>query len=118
MPRRVWLTNDGLVAKNASARWVDGEGRTMTFCQEGAWFNTSVYYRDVGINVNSGGVADQSQLKITIVVEGSELFAIRGMRIKHGPDAMARAFEGGAVLANPSHHDVVFNLTSLLGGDS
>ena len=64
------------------------------------------YFRDAG----------PRSFDLTLEVEGGEPVHIHDMRLYNAPDAMARAFTNGAVLANPSNTQYTFPLKTLYPG--
>jgi hypothetical protein len=59
---------------------------------------------------------DQETVTLKVQVEGTETIWIRNIRAYAGPDARAREFRNGVVLANPAPHPHVFNLEELFPG--
>jgi hypothetical protein len=57
-----------------------------------------------------------SKLQLTFHVEGSEPVTIEKIAVYAHPDAMARVFEKGLVLANPSHAPYTFDLATISAG--
>ena len=66
-------------------------------------FEASFYFRDVG----------PATVNLTFDIEGGESVYVTGLHVHNGPDAMARSFEGGVVLGNPSLHPYTFDLQRL-----
>jgi len=95
MPRLMTVeTLDGVATPTKHMTWVNGQDFASTF-----------YYGDV----NSSSV----RLRFTIEGTGPIWLTLTG----HAhPDAIVREFEHGAVVANPSLHDYVFDLASLFPG--
>jgi hypothetical protein len=56
---------------------------------------------------------DQEMVRLEVEVEGTETIWIRNIHAFAGPDARAREFRNGVVLANPAPHPQVFNLAEL-----
>lgn len=81
--------------------------RVMTWVGA-APFAAGAYFRDVG----------PATVNLTLEIEGPEPFYVSDFAIHAAPDAMAREYEGGAVLANPSAHEVTFDLATLFPGGS
>ena len=77
-------------------------GRIMAFANSKP-FPASFYFRDAGPAV----------VDLTLEIEGTEPVFISDFTVHNAPDAMAREFEHGVVLANPSMHDYVFDLATL-----
>lgn len=63
----------------------------------------SFYFRNAG-----GTNAD-----IVITLEGNTNFSLKNFRIYNSPQVLAREFENGVVLVNPSLNDYTFNLNEL-----
>ncbi len=86
---------------------VDGAGR-----RHGPWmswadsspFEASFAFRDVA----------PGEAALEIEAEGD--LRIEALSAHEAPDAVARLFQGGAVLANPAHHEVTFDLGRLFPG--
>jgi hypothetical protein len=63
------------------------------------------YFRNIG--------SADTPVKITVEVEEQGEFAIRNFTAHSGPCTMAREFENGVVLINPSYDEYSFNLDQL-----
>ncbi|MEA3364222.1 MAG: hypothetical protein U9Q79_01160 [Candidatus Hydrogenedentes bacterium] len=66
-------------------------------------FEASFYFRDVG----------PREVDLTFEAEGEGPVHIKDLRVYNAPDAMARTFENGLVLANPSNKPHTFDLRAL-----
>lgn len=69
------------------------------------WFNVVIYYTNIK--------PDTTKISIDVEIEGNEPVYINNLTAHAFPDAMVRDFEYGAVLINPSGHDLDFNLNML-----
>ena len=67
------------------------------------WFHVVLGFHGVG----------PGPLEVTISIDGDTALKMRGLRVFASPDAIARGFAGGAVFANPSKHDVTFDVAAL-----
>lgn len=79
--------------------------------EHGTWlgpepFTSGFYFR----NLKPGNYG------LVIEVEGSQPIHIERLSVHEAPDARYRAFEHGLVLANPSGHDVTFDLSQIAPG--
>lgn len=81
--------------------------RLMTWAG-GRDFTSSFYFRHVG-----GPSVD-----LRLTVEGREAVVLKSVRAHAAPDAVARVFERGLVLANPSVEPFTFDLRALSPGRS
>jgi hypothetical protein len=61
---------------------------------------------------------NSEQVSLELVFEGREPVWICDVRVYAHPDAIARGFEHGAVLANPSDRPYAFDLARLFPGTS
>lgn len=68
----------------------------------------SFYFRKVG--------KKDTPVKITLEVEEQGEFAIRNLIVHNAPYTMAREFENGVVLVNPSYDAYDFNLNKIFSG--
>jgi len=80
-------------------------GQIMTFAGHNP-FLSCFYFRDLG----------PTTVNLTFRIEGCEPVTISGFTIHNSPDAMAREFAHGVVLANPSAHNYEFDLVKLFPG--
>ena len=64
------------------------------------------YYRDMEKSA-------QQTMTITLSLEGAEPVEIKNIRLIQAAPTVAREFENGILLGNPSHKEQVFNLTKL-----
>ena len=80
-------------------------GRLMTWADSDP-FEASFYFRDAG----------PATLDLEIETESAEPVHITGLRVCGAADTMARAYEGGLVLANPSSREQAFDLERLRPG--
>ncbi len=78
----------------------------QTFTVPTTFFHCVLGYHNVG----------PGPIKITFKVEGDTPLRLRGMRMFASPDALVRAFTQGAMFANPSGHDVTFDVAALFPG--
>ncbi len=62
------------------------------------------------------GLPANQEAAVTFDIEGSETMLIADLAAFAEPDAMAREYDHGVVLANPSAHPFEFNLASLFPG--
>ncbi len=69
-------------------------------------FRAVFYFRDV---------AEQKPL-LNFIAETSAALTISNVTVHSAADAMAREFENGVILANPSHHNYTFDLQELFPG--
>jgi len=67
------------------------------------WFKAGIYFRNVKAKT----------VNLVLEFEGGEPVWIDEISMHAHPDVMAREFENGIVLANPSLHDYTFNLAEL-----
>lgn len=102
VPRQAWLACEredkkpaGPLTPERIMCWV-GEKKLLA----------GFYFRDVG----------PAAVRLTLDVEGSEPVYVSGLTVHNAPDAMARRFEHGLVLANPSTRDYTFKLEELAPG--
>ena len=72
--------------------WIGGQDTDVGF-----------YFRDPG----------PATVRVSFEIEGTEPVCISGLTLHAHPDAMAREFENGVVLANPSDRDYTFDLKEL-----
>ncbi len=93
-----------IVQAGRPEQWVRPE-RHMTFCGPQA-FTSTFYFRPLAVK----------QVDVFVEVEGAEPVWIDYMTAHAAADVQVRAFEHGAVLANPSTHEVVVDLAKLLPG--
>jgi hypothetical protein len=117
----VFLTMKGEPLAGYAPTWgrvvtVSPEGYTHPGMKEGlntqnwymSWMNEqafeSVFYFP-GIEQNS--------VTLKVEVEGTETIWIRNIHAFAGPDARAREFKNGVILANPAPHSQVFNLAEI-----
>jgi hypothetical protein len=77
-------------------------GRIMTLANEKP-FHATFFFRDAG----------PADLNLSLEIEGAEPVHVSDFTIHSAPDAMARAFEHGVVLANPSMRETRFDLREL-----
>jgi len=73
----------------------------------GEWFPATFYFRDI----------QSDQLNVEFTMESSQPMWLSDFTVHAHPDAMARVFKNGVVLANPAHHDYTFNLAEVLPQD-
>ncbi|MFO7973704.1 MAG: hypothetical protein R6V12_03630 [Candidatus Hydrogenedentota bacterium] len=66
-------------------------------------FEATFYFRDAG----------PRKIDLTFEAEGSGPVLITNLRVHNAPDAMARAFRNGLVLANPSSRPYTFDISAL-----
>ena len=71
-------------------------------------FEASFYFRDIR----------SKRVDLTFRIEGSEPVTLRALTAHAAPDAQARLFQHGLVLANPSHAPYTFDLAKLAPGRS
>lgn len=93
--------------------WVDGGGprfERSEYCpaQVMAWangrpFRAGFYFRDVG----------PATVDLVLTMEGVEPLYVSDFTVHGAPDAMAREYQHGVVLANPSMHLFTFDLDAL-----
>ena len=69
-------------------------------------FAASFYFRDIG----------PAKADLTFEIEGPEPVYLSDLQMRNAADAMARRFEHGAVLANPSMQPFAFELGRLFPG--
>jgi len=77
----------------------------MTFAGT-EWFRSTFYFRDV----QARGV------ELDIEAEGAGELRIRDLTVHAHPEALAREFDHGLVLANPSPEPFTFDLSALAPG--
>ena len=77
-------------------------GQVMAFANEKP-FAAGFYFRDAG----------PAAVDLTLQIEGGEPLYISDFSVHNAADAMAREYERGAVLANPSMRDYAFDLAKL-----
>ena len=71
-------------------------------------YKTSYYIRDIGVTT----------VDIKLTIEGDANIDLTNFRLRPAAQALARAFENGVVLSNPSISDYTFDLSQLFPGRS
>jgi hypothetical protein len=103
----ITLEEDGLDPSTPPSGW-ERLARPMSWVN-GEEFESIAYFRGV----------TNGQAVITVEIQGSEPATIHSMTAHAAPDSMARIFEHGLVLANPSNTEsVAFDLSRLAPGRS
>ena len=82
--------------------------RSLMTWVNGKPFEASFYFRGLR----------SKRVDLTFRVEGSESVTLRALTAHASPDAQARLFEHGLVLANPGHASYAFDLAKLAPGRS
>ena len=72
------------------------------------WFHAVLGYHDIG----------PGPIQITFTIDGDAPLRLRGLRMFAAPEAIARGFTKGAMFANPSRHEVTFDVAALFPGRS
>ena len=94
---RVGVPESEVTPPSSLMTWVNGKP-----------FPASFFFRDIR----------SAKVDLTFRVEGSEPVTLRALTAHAAPDAQARLFEHGLVLANPSHAPVIFDVAALAPGRS
>ena len=81
---------------------LEAPGSIMAWAGDGP-FEATFYFRDIG----------HREVDVTFEAEGGEAVLVTNLRVYNAPDAMARAFRNGLVLANPSSRPYTFDLDAL-----
>jgi hypothetical protein len=121
----VFLTMKGEPMANYPAKWgrlvrVSPAGYTHPGMKEGLntgnWYMTWMY--DTAFeSVFYYPEMEQEVVSLRVEVEGTGPVWIRQINAYAAPDARARAFRHGVVLANPAPHSCVFDLSELFPGE-
>lgn len=105
VPRMVYLKVGGLPDYEGNTQLNDMYNDMWGLCAQHGYSQMTFYYRNVA----------GCKLNIALDVEGQGDFSIRNFRINASAGAIARAFENGIVLVNPSLKDYTFELSKISG---
>lgn len=79
---------------------------SLTAMADTEWYPVSFYYREAG----------PATIDIELNIDGKQDFAVRNVEIHSATDAVAREFEHGVALLNPSNKPYTFDIESLFPG--
>jgi len=106
IPRLITIHADGL------PRYADQRGRLSMYNDTMAYMGTAGFTPQYGYFRRAGDGRGVIDLTFTFEDQGS--CRLRNLAVHNAPLAIAREFEKGVVLVNPSQETVVFDLTRLL----